>query len=536
MSKKPELTRRQAVISGMGAGACALIGLKGGLTASAAEKVLKTPGVYIREKDAFPTSVIAAATSIPAFIGYTEKAERKLTSGKESLTNKPTRISALAVYEELFGGPPPTKFKYDDDDPDTIIAVSDTQFFLYQSLQLFFNNGGGPCWIVSVGGYKDENDKLITKSAKDFGKAWAALIKEPEPAIIVVPDAVLLEKDDWKKVTTATLNHCAKMKDRFAILDVYGGYKQRTYDKKDVISQFRGSVSGEGLSYAAAYYPWLNTNLIEAQDINYTLLDEKSRKALVKKLKKEAAKLFPDNEVKLKAYNTLIEKITTDPAGEKERKATNQALKAKMHTYWQEMSKLLKAANTFPPSGAMAGVYTKTDNAVGVFKAPANTTILSVISPTVNISHDEQEDLNVSVDGKSVNAIREFIGEGVLVWGARTLDGNSLDWRYINVRRTMIMLEQSIRWAAKAYVFGPNTANTWITIKKMSENFLNGQWKVGALAGATADDAYQVNVGLGETMTAEDILDGIMRISVKVAPVHPAEFIVFTIEQQMQKS
>ena len=93
------------------------------------------------------------------------------------------------------------------------------------------------------------------------------------------------------------------------------------------------------------------------------------------------------------------------------------------------------------------------DNSRGVWKAPANVSLNGVVSPAVNISHDDQEDLNVTTQGKSINAIRSFIGEGVLVWGARTLDGNSLDWRYINVRRTMIMLEQSIKLATKAYVF-----------------------------------------------------------------------------------
>jgi len=89
------------------------------------------------------------------------------------------------------------------------------------------------------------------------------------------------------------------------------------------------------------------------------------------------------------------------------------------------------------------------DNSRGVWKAPANVSLSGVVSPAVNISHDEQEDLNVLIQGKTINAIRPFIGEGTLVWRARTLDGNSLDWRYINVRRTMIMLEESIKLAPR---------------------------------------------------------------------------------------
>ncbi len=159
-----------------------------------------------------------------------------------------------------------------------------------------------------------------------------------------------------------------------------------------------------------------------------------------------------------------------------------------------------------------------------------------MVTPSVSISHDDQEELNVTLYGKSINAIRSFIGEGVLVWGARTLDGNSNDWRYINVRRTMIMLEQSVKAAAKAFVFEPNDANTWTTIKSMIDNFLYLQWKQGALVGAKPDDAYNVFVGLGATMTGDDVLNGIMRITVLVAISRPAEFIEITFQQQMQKS
>jgi len=124
----------------------------------------------------------------------------------------------------------------------------------------------------------------------------------------------------------------------------------------------------------------------------------------------------------------------------------------------------------------------------------------------------------------------------VLVWGARTLDGNSQDWRYVSVRRTMIFIEQSIKIAAEAYVFEPNTASTWTNLKALVTNFLTNVWQQGALAGATAEDAFSVDIGLGVTMTPVDILDGYMKMTVKVAVTRPAEFIVITFQQQMQKS
>ncbi len=100
----------------------------------------------------------------------------------------------------------------------------------------------------------------------------------------------------------------------------------------------------------------------------------------------------------------------------------------------------------------------------------------------------------------------------------------------------MIMLEESLRLATKAYVFEPNVANTWVTIKSMVRNFLTGIWKRGGLAGASPDDAFSVFVGLGETMTPEDILEGMLNVTILVALSRPAEFIEITFQQQMQKS
>jgi phage tail sheath protein FI len=154
----------------------------------------------------------------------------------------------------------------------------------------------------------------------------------------------------------------------------------------------------------------------------------------------------------------------------------------------------------------------------------------------VNLDDKEQENLNVPIDGKAINAIRTFPGKGVLVWGARTMDGNSQDWRYISVRRTVSMIELSIKYAAEVFVFQPNNSSTWSNLKAMITNFLTNMWYAGALAGASPESSFSVDVGLGSTMTSVDILDGYMRVSVKIAVTRPAEFIVITFEQQMQTS
>lgn len=216
----------------------------------------------------------------------------------------------------------------------------------------------------------------------------------------------------------------------------------------------------------------------------------------------------------------------------------NTSLENSNANYKTLMAALAKHAGTLPPSSAMAGVYTLVDNSEGVWMSPANRNINSVIAPTVTINNDQQASLNVdALAGKSINAIRSFFGRGpAIIWGARTLDGNSQDWRYINVRRTMIMIEQSVANAAFQLVFEPNDASTWNSCESMISNFLHNLWAEGALQGATPAAAYSVSVGLGKTMTPQDVLDGIMRVQVKLAIVRPAEFIIITYEQKMATS
>jgi len=189
-----------------------------------------------------------------------------------------------------------------------------------------------------------------------------------------------------------------------------------------------------------------------------------------------------------------------------------------------------------PPSSAIAGVYARVDADRGVWKAPANVSLNYVMEPTRRITNEEQRDLNVHTTGKSVNAIRFFTGKGILVWGARTLAGNDNEWRYVPVRRFFNMVEESVEKATEQFVFEPNDANTWVKVRAMIENFLVLQWRAGALAGAKPEEAFYVRVGLGETMTADDILNGRMNVEIGMAAVRPAEFIILKFSHKMQES
>jgi uncharacterized protein len=185
----------------------------------------------------------------------------------------------------------------------------------------------------------------------------------------------------------------------------------------------------------------------------------------------------------------------------------------------------------------MAGIYAAVDRDRGVWKAPANVGVNMVASMNTTISDEDQAILNVdATSGKSINAIRKFTGRGTLVWGARTLDGNSNEWRYVNVRRLFIMAEESCKKASEFVVFEPNDNNTWIRVKGMISNFLTNLWRDGALAGEKPEQAFFVKVGLGETMSAQDILEGRLIVLIGMAAVRPAEFIVLQFEHKLQEA
>jgi hypothetical protein len=180
---------------------------------------------------------------------------------------------------------------------------------------------------------------------------------------------------------------------------------------------------------------------------------------------------------------------------------------------------------SIPPSGAVCGIYALTDNTRGVWKAPANETVAGALDLKYDVTHGAQENLNP----KGVNCIRRFPGRGIRIWGARTLSSDPV-WKYINVCRLFIFLEASIYYSTKWVVFEPNDPKLWARIKQTVTLFLRNQWREGALFGEKEEEAFSVAVGR-ETMTEDDILNGRLIVEVGIAPVRPAEFVVFRIYQ-----
>lgn len=200
---------------------------------------------------------------------------------------------------------------------------------------------------------------------------------------------------------------------------------------------------------------------------------------------------------------------------------------AAMYHPWLEMYDAgTKRSAYFPPSGAMAGIYARTDIERGVHKAPANEVVRGCTGLSCAYNEGEQDILNPI----GVNLIRSFTGRGIRVWGARTISSNGL-WKYLNVRRLFIYVEESIKANTNWVVFEPNSTTLWNRVTRTIETFLATCWRDGALAGSTPSEAFFVECG-PTTMTQDDIDNGRLICQIGIAPVKPAEFVIFRITQK----
>jgi phage tail sheath protein FI len=560
----------------------------------------KTPGVYVEEETKFPPSVAQVETAIPAFIGYTAEGPK----------NKPTKITSMLEYEQLFGKANPETFAVAfKDGVATATQTKVSDFKMYYAMQMFFANGGGPCYIVSVGavGYPVAADPDQLQAGLDLLK------KEDEPTLIVFPDLQGLVPNA-ADVNAATATAQAVADNKTAAIDAKAASKdvsdavQAAVDLQaalDAVATKVNSYANAAIvnpakvaaaqavavavlaaanlaaakTAAQAVTAAFDTDLVTATAISAAASNNATAVAAAQSNVADITKVYSLynsalNQAELMKDRFVIMDVLGDDvtfrskvigSGLKYGAAYHPKLKTVLNYAFKEADVLVTGASgitnlanlksssselynlakkaidskqvVLAPSSSMAGVYAKIDSTSGVWKSPANLGLNYVEAPVLKISDKEQEKLNVDTEaGKSINAIRTFTGKGTLVWGARTLDGNSNEWRYISVRRLFNMVEESVKKATERFVFEPNTANTWIRVQTMIENFLNQQWQDGALAGSKPEEAYYVSVGLNKTMSAQDILEGRMNIEIGMAAVRPAEFIVLRFSHKLQEA
>lgn len=449
----------------------------------------KTPGVSIEEITKLPYSVELVETAIPAFIGYTEFQPEDY--------DEPLKISSLLQYGQYFGKAKKETIQLKDtENQETKLVVPDAKFLMYYSLQMYFANGGGECYIVSVGDYSSAEVQL---SSLEEGLQMIEEISEP--ILVVFPDAVSLTEPEFYSIYNQTIEKL-DTKNWFAIFDTYNGISTKP-ENISTISSFRTAINST--SNTAAYFPHLKTIL------NYSFDDQ----ALIIHTNTEDEQVGSANGLTLKSL---------------------QVSDSSLYNEIKEAIKSLKVI--LPPSSSVAGIYGRIDSTRGVWKAPANVSLNYVIAPTEKISDEEQADLNIHISGKSINVIRAFTGKGTLIWGARTLDGRDKiedddnEWKYVHVRRYCNMIEQSISVALKTFINEPTIPATYLRAKTMLENFLNQQWIDGALAGNTPKEAYRVEVDGSKDVNDNNILDA----KIEIALVRPAEFIRLNFSHKLQQS
>lgn len=583
-----------------------------------------TPGVYVTEIDAFGSSIVGVATSVPIFIGYTEFAGDPQTGA--SLYNQPVRLSSMTEFITYFGSaappvqlnvaPPPappatpaapskdppqptggamvpfasfnanaaataTPFAVSSSEFDVNLATAGASFFsLYYHMRLFFANGGNDCFVISVGSYWA--GQLPAAGPVVPGDGWeAATIAEGDtanpatapgllvgldaakyavgPTMIVIPEAAQLSGTAYGDVVQAMLQQAATLQDRVAILDLPNSLTSDSYD--DLVAaqtMFANAIAPQiaYASYGVAYAPALITSLVAPTDVSYQALAAAAgtdNQSINNILTTQATGLF--SGTKLDTVQAMIAQAfptgasaanaapystdtTAYPAPDggptaQWRSDLDKALTSALPALLQIKTQVAAALSVAPPSAIMAGIWTRSDVLNGVWNAPANFALSSVVAPLYNMNDDEQGGFNLPLNGQAINVFRAQPGRGTVVWGARTLDGNSNDYRYIQVRRTLIYVEQSIKTALQGYVFAANDSTTWVTVSAAISSFLTSLWRSGGLMGAKPDEAFTVQVGLGSTMTAQDVLNGYMIVSVTLQMIHPAEFIELTFTQMM---
>jgi len=431
------------------------------------------PGVYVQEKVS-PTLILSGRTNTAVFIGYTENNHDYL---------KPTRIYSLLEFEKIYGKAPKPQFTIDKvtNSDITLNLNATTQYHLYHSVALFFLNGGGDCVVISTGKY---NAKKGVEAA-ELEKGIKALEIVNGINIITIPDAVQVSAVESSLLYNQTLKYCEANK-LFAILDIQHGDKPLS---DGYVTDFKSNLisNASSNSYGAAYYPWVVTKLYE-----------------VAKIKAEDY-IMNWNKYKINTHSDIYKKA-------------------------QEL--IFKTISVTPPSGMMAGIYARTDDNEGVWKAPAGTeaNLMGIAALTQELNDAQNQELNAPVDGKSINCLRHFNGIGNVAWGSRTLNSNNNEYRYVPIRRLTNMLENSIKAGLNNYLFEPNIESTWESIEKELKDYLDNIYKQGSLVGSKASEAYQVSVGLNKTMTQSDLDNRMMKINVLIAPVRPAEFIILQFE------
>ena len=497
-----------------------------------------SPGVYVEEVEAGSRPIEGVGTAVAAFVGLASAGP----------FNTPTLVTNWSQFTQTFG---------------EFVDGS----YLAQSVYGYFLNGGGACYVVRIGG---------NGAASPAARAeLTSLAGEGVGAVGAFRVQALAEGTEGNDVSVEIADSGAEgaTEDSFKVVVKKGGKVEETFDN---LTTKKGRQNVVTVVNA-------QSKLIRIEDLGVAV--EKVSRGTVALAGGGApapTRLAPDDYVGdsadrtgfggleavdevtmvcvpdlMSAYqNRMIDlegvqavqlamiahcelmgdrvAILDPPPGLNAQqvkewrvdKAGYDSKYASLYWPWVKIFDPSSATNKFvPPSGHMAGIWSRNDDARGVHKAPANEVVRGAISLEVNITKSEHDLLNPV----GINCIRSFPGRGIRVWGARTLSSDSA-WRYLNVRRLFNYLEESILNGTDWVVFEPNDPALWSKIRRTISAFLVNEWRKGALFGLTPGEAFYVKCD-GETNPAEGIDAGQVVCEIGVAPVKPAEFVIFRLSQ-----
>ena len=496
-----------------------------------------SPGVYVEEVDKGTKPIEAVGTSMAAFVGITSQASLKaydLVTGArivtESCLNKPILVTNWTQFVDTFGNFHPGAYL-----PDAVYG--------------FFANGGGACYVTSILAL-EEGEQVTKAAAKNIPAAKGtsfkvmAKVSGPQGNELVVTvkvtgeetfsltvgketrEGLTMKKGDtyvggaqFENVTIGEVGAPGAMPLEGNYILEGGGIKPPS------AADFIGDAAARtGLRGLEAFD---DVRLVLCPDLMSGYDGSDEAKERVKIVQTEMIAQCEKMRYRFAVLDTPPG-LSAQQAKEWRFYVNFDSSYAALYYPWVTIADLSgsgKATKSVPPSGHVVGIYNRSDVDRGVHKAPANEVVLGAIDLELNLSRAEQDTLNPI----GVNCIRSFPGRGIRVWGGRTLSSNGA-WRYINVRRLFIMVEASMDAGLQWVVFEPNDQSLWAKVSRDVSSFLRVVWRSGALFGTTPEQAFYVKCD--EELNPFEIRDlGQLIIEVGLAPVKPAEFVIFRISQ-----
>jgi phage tail sheath protein FI len=501
-----------------------------------------SPGVYIEELESASKPIEGVGTAVAAFVGFAEKGD----------FNRPLLVTNWSQFRSTFGNFMPGSY-------------------LAHAVYGYFNNGGGTCYVVRIGGEGQSNPAMASLPSRAGASMDTVRITSREPGsggndIVVEVSDAQTEGENADELFNLNIRR-GSVNETFENLTMRRGgrgrYAETVLNETETGSKLIMIVDAGAGGTLAERRPQPGTYTLSGgaeatssiSPAEYTGdVAERTGIGGLEAIDEITMVCVPDlmsavakgmiNEEQMRAVQTAIighcesmgDRIAIldapadmKPQQIKEWRMDTARYDSKYAALYYPWIKVTDPSTNqiiaVPPCGHMAGIYARNDSTRGVHKAPANEVVRGAIDVAMQITKGEQDQLNP----EGINCIRAFPGRGIRVWGARTLSSDP-SWRYINVRRFFNFVEKSIEGGTHWVVFEPNDQDLWERISRNITAFLNTQWRGGALFGATPEQAFYVKCD-AETNPPDTIDVGQVITEIGMAPVKPAEFVIFRIAQ-----